>query len=56
MDLIAAGMTNAEIATVCHISGKTVKNHINSIFTKLGTDNRSRAMAMWLGTARSLPF
>ncbi|MFE5871420.1 LuxR C-terminal-related transcriptional regulator [Streptomyces roseifaciens] len=52
MDLIAAGMTNAEIAATCFISEKTVKNHINRIFTKLQTENRSQAIALWLGTAR----
>ncbi|MEH6374102.1 response regulator transcription factor [Streptomyces sp. KLMMK] len=52
MDLIAAGMTNAEIAATCFISEKTVKNHINRIFTKLQTENRSQAIALWLGTTR----
>ncbi|GGX89449.1 response regulator transcription factor [Streptomyces hiroshimensis] len=52
MDLIAAGMTNAEIAATCFISEKTVKNHINRIFTKLQTEKRSQAIALWLGTAR----
>ncbi|WP_058046006.1 response regulator transcription factor [Streptomyces roseifaciens] len=52
MDLIAAGMTNAEIAATCFISEKTVKNHINRIFTKLRTENRSQAIALWLGTTR----
>ncbi|MFI9721726.1 LuxR C-terminal-related transcriptional regulator [Streptomyces sp. NPDC052396] len=52
MDLIASGMTNAQIAAACFISEKTVKNHINRIFTKLGADNRSQAIALWLGTAR----
>ncbi|CAM5423366.1 DNA-binding response regulator [Streptomyces abikoensis] len=52
MNLIASGMTNAEIAATCFISEKTVKNHINRIFTKLQTDNRSQAIALWLGTAR----
>ncbi|MGK5547280.1 response regulator transcription factor [Streptomyces sp. URMC 127] len=52
MDLIAAGMTNAEIAAACFISEKTVKNHINRIFTKLQTETRSQAIALWLGTAR----
>ncbi|MER7399797.1 response regulator transcription factor [Streptomyces sp. NPDC000151] len=52
MGLIAAGMTNAQIAATCFISEKTVKNHINRIFTKLHATSRSQAIAVWLGTAR----
>ncbi|POX41724.1 DNA-binding response regulator [Streptomyces sp. Ru73] len=52
MELIAAGMTNAQIAATCFISEKTVKNHINRIFTKLPATSRSQAIAVWLGTAR----
>ncbi|MFI8994676.1 response regulator [Streptomyces sp. NPDC053542] len=52
MELIAAGMTNAQIAATCFISEKTVKNHINRIFTKLHATSRSQAIAVWLGTAR----
>ncbi|MFG3252606.1 response regulator [Streptomyces sp. NPDC048172] len=51
MDLIASGMTNSEIAATCFISEKTVKNHINRIFTKLHASSRSEAIARWLGTA-----
>ncbi|MGW7526584.1 response regulator [Streptomyces sp. NPDC054783] len=51
MDLIASGMTNQQIAAACFISEKTVKNHINRIFTKLQTTTRSQATAKWLGVA-----
>ncbi|GAB2802672.1 response regulator transcription factor [Streptomyces daliensis] len=51
MGLIASGMTNAQIAATCFISEKTVKNHINRIFTKLSATSRSEAIALWLGTA-----
>ncbi|MFG3095883.1 response regulator [Streptomyces sp. NPDC048202] len=51
MDLIASGMTNHQIAATCFISEKTVKNHINHIFAKLHTTNRSQATAKWLGVA-----
>src|SRR5690606_18579574 len=51
MDLIASGMTNRQLATTCFISEKTVKNHINRIFAKLHSANRSEAAAKWLGTA-----
>ncbi|MEU1087892.1 response regulator transcription factor [Streptomyces sp. NPDC005892] len=51
MELIAAGMSNQQIAATCFISEKTVKNHINRIFTKLHCRTRSEAIARWLGTA-----
>ncbi|WP_413758807.1 response regulator [Streptomyces sp. MMBL 11-3] len=51
MDLIAAGMSNQQIAATCFISEKTVKNHINRIFAKLHSATRSEAIAHWLGTA-----
>ncbi|MDQ1036422.1 DNA-binding NarL/FixJ family response regulator [Streptomyces sp. V3I8] len=51
MDLIAAGMSNQQIAATCFISEKTVKNHINRIFAKLHSSTRSEAIAHWLGTA-----
>ncbi|MFH9861704.1 response regulator [Streptomyces sp. NPDC017202] len=51
MDLIAAGLTNQQIAAACFISEKTVKNHINRIFAKLHSTSRSEAAAKWLGTA-----
>lgn len=49
MDLIAAGLTNGEIATRCYLSEKTVKNHINRIFATLGVRNRAEAVSLWLG-------
>ncbi|NGN67063.1 response regulator transcription factor [Streptomyces sp. A7024] len=52
MELIATGLSNQQIAATCFISEKTVKNHINRIFTKLHAANRSEAIAIWLGTAR----
>jgi DNA-binding NarL/FixJ family response regulator len=51
MDLIASGMNNQQIAAVCFISEKTVKNHINRIFAKLHSTTRSQATAKWLGVA-----
>jgi two-component system NarL family response regulator len=44
LTLIAEGMRNKEIAAVLHISEKTVKNHINNIFSKLHLYDRSQAM------------
>jgi len=51
MDLIASGMTNQQIAAVCFISEKTVKNHINRIFAKLQSTSRAQAAAKWLGVS-----
>jgi DNA-binding NarL/FixJ family response regulator len=51
MDHIASGMNNQQIAAMCFISEKTVKNHINRIFAKLHSTSRSEAAAKWLGTA-----
>ncbi len=51
-ELIAQGLTNTQIARRLYLSEKTVKNHINRIFAKLGVANRAQAIATWLGTAR----
>jgi pimeloyl-ACP methyl ester carboxylesterase/DNA-binding CsgD family transcriptional regulator len=46
LDLVASGVNNAEIATRLGISTKTVRNHINHIFSKLGVKDRSQAIVM----------
>jgi DNA-binding NarL/FixJ family response regulator len=48
MELIAQGAANGEIARALFISEKTVKNHINKIFTKLPANNRGHAVSLWL--------
>ncbi|MEU2954300.1 response regulator transcription factor [Streptomyces xanthochromogenes] len=53
MELIAAGMSNQQIAATCFISEKTVKNHINRIFAKLHSTTRSEAIARWLGVSHA---
>lgn len=40
VDLVAAGLTNNEIAGQLEISKRTVDNHISNILTKTATDNR----------------
>lgn len=50
MSLIADGHTNGEIASSLFLAEKTVKNHVRSIYSKLGVGNRSAAIAHWLGT------
>ncbi len=49
MELVAQGAANAAIARTLFISEKTVKNHINHIFAKLGVSSRGHAVALWLG-------
>lgn len=43
--LVAAGLTNREIADELVISTKTVARHLNNIFTRLGLANRAAATA-----------
>ncbi|EOM74228.1 DNA-binding response regulator [Rhodococcus rhodnii] len=40
---LATGASNSEIATRLYLGQTTVKTHLSSVFTKLGTDNRVRA-------------
>jgi pimeloyl-ACP methyl ester carboxylesterase/DNA-binding CsgD family transcriptional regulator len=44
LELIARGLDNAQIASQLSVSAKTVRNHINSIFNKLGVPNRAQAI------------
>lgn len=55
MDLIAQGSSNREIAKALFLTEKTVKNHINQVFSKLDAANRGQAIATWLGTAPGSP-
>lgn len=43
--LMAAGRTNAEIASTLFVSEATVKTHINHLFAKAGVANRGQAIA-----------
>jgi DNA-binding NarL/FixJ family response regulator len=49
MEHIVCGRTNREIAGRLFISEKTVKNHVNHIYTKLSARNRAEVIAIWLG-------
>ena len=48
MQLIADGMSNRQIAARLVISEKTVKNHICSIYQRLGAHGRTQAISRWL--------
>jgi DNA-binding NarL/FixJ family response regulator len=41
-------MSNSDIAAALGLSHKTVKNHVNRIFAKLGVTTRAKAMVRWL--------
>ncbi len=47
MDSISRGLPNADIAAQLKVQQKTVKNHVNRIFTKLGARNRVEAVLIW---------
>jgi DNA-binding NarL/FixJ family response regulator len=49
MSLIAGGHTNGEIATRLFLAEKTVKNHVNRIYSKLSVGSRGAAILQWLG-------
>ena len=44
--LIVDGRSNRQISTELRISGHTVRNHIQSIFRKLGVGSRTRAVVV----------
>ncbi|TQM74306.1 helix-turn-helix domain-containing protein [Thermopolyspora flexuosa] len=53
MELIATGCSNGEIAQRLFLSEKTVKNHVNRIYAKLGADSRRAAIGLWRRSASS---
>jgi DNA-binding NarL/FixJ family response regulator len=44
LTLIAGGMSNADLAASLYVSSHTIKSHINRIFTKTGSVDRSDAV------------
>ncbi|RCG27339.1 DNA-binding response regulator [Sphaerisporangium album] len=55
MELIATGHSNGEIAQRLFLSEKTVKNHVNRIYSKLGADSRVTAIGLWQGLTAGRP-
>jgi DNA-binding NarL/FixJ family response regulator len=47
MALIAAGHSNGQIAELLVLAEKTVKNHVNRIYAKLGVGSRPAAISLW---------
>ena len=48
LTLLADGHTNKEIASAMGLGDGTVRNYLTAIFTKLGVENRTEAVALWL--------
>jgi len=44
--LVAAGLSNRQIAETLSISERTVKFHVTALFNKLGAENRAQAVAI----------
>ena len=53
MHLISQGLTNGQIAERFVLSEKTVKNHVNRIYSKLGATNRGPARARLRASSRA---
>ena len=51
MSLIALGHSNGEIAAMLVLAHKTVKNHVNRIYAKLGAQSRAAAITCWSDAA-----
>lgn len=45
--LVAAGMTNREVAEHLHVTVDTVKKHITSVLRKTGCTSRTRLAVLW---------
>jgi DNA-binding NarL/FixJ family response regulator len=43
LTLLAAGLSNTEIAARLVLSGRTIDNHVSAIFRKLGVHDRAEA-------------
>ena len=46
LELLARGLSNAELAAAIHLSEATVKTHLSSMFAKLGIKSRTQAVVL----------
>lgn len=53
--LVAEGLSNKQISARLHISGNTVKYHLQNIFTQLAVSNRTEASRWYLQQRTSPP-
>ena len=51
-ELVAAGNSNREIASILFLSDRTAQNHVQHILTKLGFSNRSQ-LTSWFVRSRA---
>jgi DNA-binding NarL/FixJ family response regulator len=45
LDLVAAGLSNGEIAAELFVTAKTARNHVSNVLGKLGSTTRADAIA-----------
>jgi DNA-binding CsgD family transcriptional regulator/tetratricopeptide (TPR) repeat protein len=55
-EMVAAGLTNRQLAVRLGISERTVENHLDHIFTKLAVGSRAQVAAWFAGGGGSAPL